>query len=50
MQKERRPAAIYYHPEGYTTSGRKIMGRIAVGKSFLRAFLAYSKAASSGRR
>jgi glycosyltransferase involved in cell wall biosynthesis len=35
-------AAIYYHPEGYTTSGPKLMGRHAAGESFLRGFLAYS--------
>ena len=43
-QREGRSAAIYYHPEAYTTSGRKIMGRFAVGESFLRGFLAYSTA------
>jgi starch synthase len=38
------PAAIYYHPEGYTTSGPKLMGRNAAGESFLRGFLKHSKA------
>lgn len=36
-------AAIYFHPEGYTTSGPKLMGRNAAGESFLRGFLKYSK-------
>lgn len=35
-------AAIYYHPEAYTTSGPKLMGRNAAGESFLRGFLGYS--------
>ena len=38
-------AAIYYHPEGYTTSGPKLMGRNAAGESFLRGFLKHSNAA-----
>lgn len=37
-------AAIYYHPEAYTTSGPKLMGRNAAGESFLRGFLIHSKA------
>ncbi|MDP6415408.1 MAG: glycosyltransferase family 4 protein [Gammaproteobacteria bacterium] len=37
-------ACIYYHPEGYTTSGPKLMGRNAAGESFLRGFLSYGKA------
>ena len=32
-----RHASIYYHPEGYVTSGSRIMGRQAAGESFLRA-------------
>ena len=36
--------AIYYHPEAYTTSGPKLMGRNAAGEAFLRGFLSYSKA------
>jgi glycosyltransferase involved in cell wall biosynthesis len=36
-------AAIYYHPEAYTTSGPKLMGRNAAGESFLRGFLKHSK-------
>jgi starch synthase len=31
--------AIYYHPEAYTISGPKLMGRNAAGESFLRGFL-----------
>ena len=37
-------AAIYYHPEAYTTSGPKLMGRNAAGETFLRGFLLHSKA------
>ena len=37
-------AAIYYHPEAYTTSGPKLMGRNAAGESFLRGFIKHSKA------
>jgi hypothetical protein len=37
-------AAIYYHPEAYTTSGPKLMGRNAAGESFLRGFLSHGKA------
>jgi len=37
-------AAIYYHPEAYTTSGPRLMGRNAAGESFLRGFLSYSRA------
>jgi glycosyltransferase involved in cell wall biosynthesis len=33
---------IYFHPEAYSTSGPKLMGRNAAGESFLRGFLAYS--------
>ncbi|MES2980128.1 MAG: glycosyltransferase family 4 protein [Pseudomonadota bacterium] len=36
-------AAIYYHPEGYTTSGPALMGRNSAGESFLRGFLSYGK-------
>ena len=39
-------AAIYYHPEAYTTSGPKLMGRNAAGESFLRGFLTHSTASS----
>ena len=36
-------AAIYFHPEAYTTHGPKLMGRNAAGESFLRGFLKYSR-------
>ncbi len=36
--------AIFYHPEAYTTSGPKLMGRNAAGESFLRGFLTHSHA------
>ncbi len=36
-------AAIYYHPEAYTTAGPKLMGRNAAGESFLRGFFAHSQ-------
>lgn len=36
-------AAIYYHPEAYTTAGPKLMGRNAAGESFLRGYLTHSK-------
>jgi len=39
-------ACIYYHPEAYTTSGPKLMGRNAAGESFLRGFLKYTKTSS----
>lgn len=35
---------IYYHPEAYTTSGLKLMGRNAAGESFRRGFLVHSQA------
>lgn len=35
-------AAIYFHPEAYTTAGQRLMGRNAAGESFLRGFLAHS--------
>ena len=37
-------AALYYHPEAYSTSGPKLMGRNAAGESFLRGFLSHSTA------
>jgi len=36
-------AALYFHPEGYTTRGPKLMGRHAAGESFLRAYLGLAK-------
>jgi len=37
-------AAIFYHPEAYTTAGPTLMGRHAAGESFLRGFLGHSSA------
>ena len=37
-------AAIYYHPEAYSISGPKLMGRNAAGESFLRGFLLHNNA------
>lgn len=33
-------AAIYFQPEAFNASGRKVMGRNAAGASFLRGFAA----------
>ena len=33
--------AIFYHPDGYTSTGPKLMGRNAAGDSFLRGFFKY---------
>jgi glycosyltransferase involved in cell wall biosynthesis len=43
-QTEAASAAIYYHPEAYTTGGPKLMGRQAAGESFLRGYLRHSRA------
>lgn len=32
-------AAIYFHPDGYDTTGVRLMGRHSAGESFLRGFL-----------
>lgn len=37
-------AAIFYHPEGYTTDGPKLMGRNVAGDSFLRGWLQHAQA------
>lgn len=34
---------IYYHPEAYSTTGERLMGRNAAGESFLKGYLSYSK-------
>lgn len=39
-------AALYFHPEAYSTAGPKLMGRNAAGESFLRGFLSHSQAGS----
>jgi glycosyltransferase involved in cell wall biosynthesis len=36
-------AAIYLHPEGYTTKGKVLMGRHSAGESFLRGFLRHAQ-------
>ncbi|MBV6631395.1 MAG: glycosyltransferase family 4 protein [Alphaproteobacteria bacterium] len=36
-------AALYYHPDGYRTDGKKLMGRQAAGESFLKGFLHYAE-------
>ena len=38
-------AAIFYHPEGFDTSGSKLMGRQAAGEAFLKAYAEHSGAA-----
>jgi glycosyltransferase involved in cell wall biosynthesis len=35
---------MYYHPEAYTTSSPKLMGRNAAGESFLRGYLSHTRA------
>ena len=37
-------AAIYFHPDGYTVTGPKLMGRNVAGESFLRAYLEHTEA------
>ncbi len=37
-------AAVFYHPEAYSTAGPRLMGRHAAGESFLRGHLAHSRA------
>jgi len=37
-------ACLYIHPDAYTTSGPRLMGRNVAGASFLRGFLAHSRA------
>lgn len=37
--------ALHYHPEAYSISGNRLMGRNAAGDSFLKGFLKYSKTA-----
>ena len=36
-------SAIYFHPEPYSNSGKKLMGRDAAGESFLRGYTTYSE-------
>jgi len=35
-------AAVFYHPEAYSTGGPKLMGRNAAGESFLRGYFSYA--------
>ena len=35
------PVCFYFHPDGYTTKGRQVMGRHVAGESFLQAALRY---------
>src|SRR3990167_971712 len=32
-------AALYFHPDGYDTTGQRLMGRHSAGESFLRGFI-----------
>jgi starch synthase len=34
---------FYFHPDGYTTKGRQVMGRHVAGESFLQAALSYGR-------
>lgn len=43
MSEPAHAAALYFHPEGYTTSGPKLMGRHAAGESFLRGYLRHAR-------
>ncbi|MBC1261173.1 glycosyltransferase family 4 protein [Synechococcus sp. BSF8S] len=38
-------ACLFYHPDGYTTAGKNIMGRHVAGESFLRGYLRYGTSA-----
>lgn len=37
-------AAIYFHPDGYDTTGAQLMGRHSAGESFLRGYLRHAQA------
>jgi glycosyltransferase involved in cell wall biosynthesis len=39
--------ALYFHPDGYTMAGPKLMGRNAAGHSFLRGWLAHATQAEA---
>ena len=34
---------LYFHPDAYTTQGRKVMGRHVAGESFLKGYLSHGK-------
>jgi glycosyltransferase involved in cell wall biosynthesis len=36
-------AALYFHPDGYDTTGARLMGRHSAGESFLRGFLRHAE-------
>jgi len=36
-------AVLYFHPDGYDTTGARLMGRHAAGESFLRGFLRHAQ-------
>ena len=36
-------AAIYFHPDGYDTTGARLMGRHSAGESFLRGYLRHAQ-------
>ena len=36
--------ALFFHPEGFSTKGPKLMGRHAAGESFLRGYFAHARA------
>src|SRR5262245_22072339 len=35
-------AALYFHPDGYDTTGPELLGRHSAGESFLRGFLRHA--------
>ncbi|MES2723373.1 MAG: glycosyltransferase family 4 protein, partial [Pseudomonadota bacterium] len=37
-------AAIFFHPDGYDTTGARLMGRHSAGESFLRGYLRHAEA------
>jgi len=42
--RKRAHAAIYFEPEGFSTSGERLMGRHAAGEGFLRGYVRHSGA------
>jgi glycosyltransferase involved in cell wall biosynthesis len=41
-------SAVYFHPEAYSTTGERLMGRNAAGESFLRGLITYSSSSVFG--
>lgn len=37
-------SALFFHPEGFSTAGPRLMGRHAAGEGFLRAYFAHARA------